>query len=147
MPDRNGTVGSPSPAEPTLKRKRPRTTMKSILAARAAAKAKLHPKPPKPPRVPAPKKEKLIQINLGMRHSFNGVFIGPGLVTTTEAKARRLLSTEHDAMSKEIELTQNRAFIMSFRNGVPVRREVPASRFDDILAREELPVGTMGGER
>ena len=65
----------------------------------------------------------------------------------TESKARRLLSTEYDAMAKETELTQNRAFILSFRNGVPVRREVPASRFDDILTREELPVGSTGGER
>mgnify|MGYP001560340587 FL=1 len=157
MPEQNGPVGSPSLTQPELPKKRARTRMKSILAdpararraaKRAAARAiRKAAEPPKPPKPPVPKKEKLVPVTLGMRHSLNGVFIGPGTVMLTESKARRLLSTEYDAMAKETELTQNRAFILSFRNGVPVRREVPASRFDDILTREELPVGSTGGER
>lgn len=90
---------------------------------------------------------KMVTVTLQMRHSINGIFYGPGTVTLTESKANAFLNTEHEAMAKETSLFQQQAFIIGFRNGVPVRREVPAQRFDDILAREELPIETMGGMR
>lgn len=113
--------------------------MKSILAAQAAAKASSgwvprkrydKPKPPKPPA--------LVQVTLSLRHSLNGQFYGPGTIMLPEHKARRLLNTEQEAQEKELSLVQQRAFIMGFRNGVPMRREVPYQRFDEILTREEL---------
>ena len=90
-------------------------------------------------------KPKLISVTLQLRHSVNGHYYGPGLVRITEKEAQRFLNVEYEAACKEDSLMRQQAFIIQFRNGVPVRREVPAQRFDDILAREELPMDTMGG--
>ena len=90
---------------------------------------------------------KLVTVRLQMRHSVNGNFYGPGLVTVSESKANAFLNTEHEALLKEESLVRQQAFIVSFRNGVPVRREVPAAMFDTFLAREEFPIESMGGER
>ena len=87
----------------------------------------------------------MVTITLLMRHSINGRFYGPGIVTLTESKANAFLNVEHEAQAKEASLFQERAFIVSFRGGVPVRREVPAAMFDTLLAREELPIQSMGG--
>ena len=87
---------------------------------------------------------KLLTVTLQMRHSINGVFYGPGTVRLSESKAMAFLNTEQAATEKEDSLFQQRAFILGFRNGVPMRREVPAQRFDDIMAREELVI-TPGG--
>ena len=94
----------------------------------------------------APPKPLMVTVTLQMRHSINGLFTGPGTVTLPEAKARAFLNIEHEALAKEDTLVRQQAFIVSFRNGVPVRREVPASRFDEILGREELPISTFGGQ-
>ena len=89
----------------------------------------------------------MVTVRLQLRHSVNGKFFGPGVVTVPEKKAQMFLNVEHEAALKEDSLVRQQAFIVSFRNGVPVRREVPAQRFDDILAREELPLDVMPSER
>ena len=123
MAPRKGKVGSPSPASTPDRRTR-------------AFRSPAYPKQPK-----------IITIHLTMRHSRNGVFYGPGAVRTTEEKAKSFLNTEHEAQAKELSLVQERAFIIGFQNGVPIRREVPAAQFDNILTREELPMGSVGNRR
>jgi hypothetical protein len=96
-------------------------------------------------RLPEPPKPVMVTVTLQMRHSINGAFTGPGTVILPEAKARAFLNVEHEALIKEAMLVRQQAFIIGFRQGVPVRREVPASRFDEILGREELPIASLGG--
>ena len=92
-------------------------------------------------------KPKLSTVTLQLRHSINGQYYGPGVVTLPQKQAQMFLNVEYDAALKEDSLVRQQAFIIQFRNGVPVRREVPAQRFDDILGREELPVESMPMER
>ena len=156
MPKGKGQAGSPSLAQPGLLKK----------ANKRFTKAERLAKPPKPaprfvledgqsveiaytgkPRGRPKSGPKPVVVTLQMRHSINGKFYGPGTVTLSEGKARTLLNTEHEAMHKEDSLVRQQAFIIQFRNGVPMRREVPAGQFDNILMREELPLTNMGGMR
>ena len=81
-----------------------------------------------------PTKHDLVTITLQMRQSINGKFYGPGTVTVTEAKARAFLNVEHEAMQKEVELQQQRAYIIGMGAGGPVKKQVPYAQFDRILA-------------
>ncbi len=110
----------------------------------AAAKEVFNRKQAAKHRPPPPK---LMPVTLQMRHSINGKFYGPGTLMLTEKEAQRFLNVEYEAMLKEDSLTRQQAFIISMHNGVPVRREVPTEQFDNILMREELPVGNMPSGR
>ena len=92
-----------------------------------------------------PPKPKMVSVMLQLRHSINGRYFGPGRVTVTEKQAQNFLHVEQNAAEKELSLVQQRAYIIEFHNGVPIRREVPSQRFDDILMREEVPLHSMGG--
>ena len=155
MRTRKGTAGSPSPTQPRTYKLTPeqveRRRASLVLAnqVRAINRQVATATGPDPElqvrkaQLPAP--PKMVTITLLMRHSINGKFYGPGIVTLTESKANAFLNVEHEAQAKEASLFQERAFIVSFRGGVPVRREVPAAMFDTLLAREELPIQSMGG--
>ena len=140
MARRNGKAGSPSPAHRT-----PKFVLEDGQSVEATVDHEVSRKPRGRP--PLPPKPKMVTVRLQLRHSVNGKFFGPGVVTVPEKKAQMFLNVEHEAALKEDSLVRQQAFIVSFRNGVPVRREVPAQRFDDILAREELPLDVMPSER
>ena len=139
MARRKGKAGSPSPAHLT-----PRFVLEDGQPVEATVDREVYRKPRGRPPLPKPK---VSTVRLQLRHSVNGKFYGPGVVTIPEKKAQLFLNVEHEAALKEDSLVRQQAFIISFRNGAPVRREVPAQRFDDILAREELPLDTMPSER
>ena len=139
MARRKGKAGSPSPANLA-----PKFILEDGQSVEITADPEVYRK--KRGRPPL-NKPKLSTVRLQLRHSVNGKFYGPGVVTVPEKKAQLFLNVEHEAALKEDSLVRQQAFIISFRNGVPVRREVPAQRFDDILAREELPLATMPSER
>ena len=62
--------------------------------------------------------------------------------------AESFLNTEHEAEKKELSLQRQEAYIIGFGPSGPVKRQVPWAQFDNILAREELPLQSMtGGER
>ena len=92
------------------------------------------------PRVqdkPTPSKPStLLPFHLTMRHSVNGNFIGPGVVYLTKTKGEALLNTEYMAAEKEASLTQQRAYIIGFGAGGPMKRQVPWDQFDTIIMRE-----------
>lgn len=95
-------------------------------------------------RIPPPK---MVTVTLQMRHSINGTFYGPGQVTIKEKDAQRFLNTEHEAIQKELSLTRQEAFIISYGpHGGLVRRQVPWAQFDNILSREELPLNQLPQE-
>ena len=148
-----GTVGSPSPAQPTLPPSRRRTRMKSLLAQQAAAKA--FAKVTQSPVAPAkrqytkraarwdPKispainlKSPKVTVMLQLRHSLNGVFYGPGRVTLPTEVADLFLNTEANAAEKELTLNQQQAFIIGMGPGGPVKRQVPWAKFDQLLTQE-----------
>lgn len=102
----------------------------------------------RPPKGPSKARvEKPVIVTLQMRHTINGRAYGPGTVTLSPSKAQAFLHTEHEALAKEDSLNRQQAFIIGFRGGVVMRREVPAARFDDLLMREELPIHSTGGDR
>lgn len=85
-------------------------------------------------RVRKPPVVKYVTVDLQMRHSFNGKFYGPGSVRLTTNKANLFLNTEHEAAQKEASLQQQRAYVIQTRGGVPVKRQVPWTQFDQVLA-------------
>ena len=137
MKKRKGLGGSPSS---------PRFVLEDGQQIEVAALEDIPGKPRRRGRPPL-NRPKLVEVTLQMRHSINGRFFGPGPVRVTENDAQHFLNTEHVAAEKELSLVQERAFLIGMQNGVPVKREVPAQRFDSLLMREELPVGTMPHER
>lgn len=171
MLDDKGQVGSPSPTQPG-----PRLSKYGKRLGRPPGSVYAKPRPKRPPvgmpKVPLPpgtpvdrlgrslvvrvaKQEeakrtappKLVTVNLSMRHSFNGKFYGPGKVLVSPTKADVFLNTEHIAAQKEMSLTRQDAFIINYGpHGGLVKRQVPWARFDDILAREELPLDQLPQE-
>ena len=151
MSNVTGTVGSPSPAQPSLPKNRRRTRMKSLLAQQAAAKAfakAMQPPVPKrqytkraarwDPKI-APTinlKPQRVTVNLQLRHSVNGKFYGPGRVTVPQDFADTFLHTEAEANEKELSLNQQQAFIIGMGPGGPVKRQVPWAKFDQLLTQE-----------
>ena len=81
-----------------------------------------------------------VTVTLQMRHSFNGKFYGPGTIRLSPTKAQVFLNTEHEAMQKEDSLSRQEAYIIGVGPGGPIKRQVPWAQFDNILAREELPL-------
>lgn len=96
--------------------------------------------PPRTPLIAGPHISKeqqadkaLVTVTLTMRHSFNGKFYGPGTVRLSESKGNLFLSQEQAAGEKELDLQQQKAYIITLGGGAPAKRQVPWAQFDTIL--------------
>ena len=87
----------------------------------------------------------MVQVQLQLQHSINGRNYGPGLVTCLADQAAQFLSTENAVAVKERSLVQQEAYIISFKHGMPVKKQVPWAQFDRIMGQTEVPLDTMGG--
>lgn len=87
----------------------------------------------------------MLQVVLQLRHSINGRNYGPGLVTCLADQAAEFLNTEAACADKERSLVQQQAFIVSFRDGMPTKRQVPWAQFDAIMGQTAIPIDAMGG--
>jgi len=105
-----------------------------------------HPKvmvhhPGRKPLPPSP----FVTVQLQLQHSINGRSYGPGIVKCLPDQAAQFLSTESLCADKERSLVQQEAFIISFRDGCPVKKQVPWAQFDRIMGQTEVPLDIMGG--
>lgn len=143
MADLMGTVGSPSPAEPALKkaRKKRATSKFRVKSVEPSRDREADPRLPQAgvkkrgTRAVTPK-PKMIRVTLSLQHSVNGMFYGPGSVLLPELMAREFLNIEGKSAEKERSLMQEQAFVIVAGPYGPMKKQVPWAKFSDIMGQE-----------